>query len=50
MKFTDKGNSEAESSIEVTVGRRRGRRHPLQFYGYRVSAQGDEKVLETDIR
>lgn len=49
MKFTDKENSETESSIEVTMGRRRGGRYPLLLNGYRVSAQGDEKVLEMDI-
>lgn len=49
MKFTDKENSEKESSIEVTMGRRRGGRYPLLLNRYRVSAQGDEKVLEMDI-
>ena len=48
MKFTDKENSETESSIEVTMGRRGGR-YLLLLSGYRVSAQGDEKVLEMDI-
>ena len=49
MKLTVKENSETESSIEVTTGKRRGGRYPLQFNGYRVSAQGDEEILEMDI-